>query len=56
MFYHHRKDFDYTLTIINKKMASILDAKQLEAQEKKEAEEDFKDEMGIGDIPHMNTI
>ena len=33
MFYHHRKDFDYTLTIINKKMASILDAKQLEAQE-----------------------
>ncbi|NHN27292.1 GAF domain-containing protein [Flavobacterium jejuense] len=33
MFYHHRKDFDYTLAIINKKMASILDAKQLEAQE-----------------------
>lgn len=32
MFYKYRKDFDYTLTIINKKMASIIDEKQIEAQ------------------------
>lgn len=32
MFYKHRKDFDFTLTIINKKMASIIDERQVEAQ------------------------
>lgn len=32
MFYKSRKDFDYTLSVINKKMASILDEKQAEAQ------------------------
>ncbi|WP_445710990.1 GAF domain-containing protein [Flavobacterium sp.] len=32
MFYHSRKDFDHTLSVINKKMASILDEKQIEAQ------------------------
>jgi hypothetical protein len=32
MFYKHRKDFDHTLTIINKKMALIIDKKQIEAQ------------------------
>lgn len=33
MFYHARKDFDHTLSVINKKMASVLDAKQQEAQQ-----------------------
>lgn len=33
MFYHARKDFDHTLSVINKKLASVLDAKQLEAQQ-----------------------
>jgi hypothetical protein len=32
-FYQSRKDFDHTLSVINKKMATILDAKQLEAQQ-----------------------
>lgn len=31
-YYHARKDFDETLAVINKKMASILDSKQIEAQ------------------------
>lgn len=33
MFYQTRKDFDDTITSINKKMASILDDKQQQAQE-----------------------
>jgi hypothetical protein len=33
MFYHARKKFDHALSIINKKLASILDKKQTEAQE-----------------------
>lgn len=33
MFYHARKDFDHTLSVINKKLASVLDAKQSEAQQ-----------------------
>ncbi|MES2747763.1 MAG: GAF domain-containing protein [Bacteroidota bacterium] len=33
LFYEARKKFDNTLSKINKKMASILDAKQLEAQQ-----------------------
>ncbi len=33
MFYHARKDFDHTLSVINKKLASVLDAKQQEAQQ-----------------------
>lgn len=32
MFYHSRKKFDTTMSIINKKLASILDQKQTEAQ------------------------
>ena len=32
MFYHSRKKFDDALSIINKKLASLLDQKQLEAQ------------------------
>lgn len=32
-FYQSRKDFDHTLSVINKKMANILDAKQVEAQQ-----------------------
>ncbi|MEM5563814.1 GAF domain-containing protein [Psychroserpens sp. AS72] len=30
--YHHRKDYDKTIALINKEMASILDKKQVEAQ------------------------
>ncbi|MDR6967712.1 hypothetical protein J2X31_001724 [Flavobacterium arsenatis] len=33
MVYHARKDFDNTLSLINKKMASVLDKKQEKAQE-----------------------
>ncbi len=33
MFYQARKDFDHTLSVINKKMAAVLDAKQQEAQQ-----------------------
>ena len=33
MFYHSRKKFDNTMSIINKKLALILDKKQLEAQQ-----------------------
>lgn len=33
MFYQARKDFDHTLSVINKKLASVLDAKQVEAQQ-----------------------
>jgi hypothetical protein len=32
MFYHARKKFDNTMSIINKKLAAILDKKQIEAQ------------------------
>jgi hypothetical protein len=32
MFYHSRKKFDNTMSIINKKLAAILDQKQIEAQ------------------------
>ncbi|KIA85579.1 GAF domain-containing protein [Flavobacterium sp. AED] len=32
MFYHSRKKFDNAMSIINKKLASILDKKQVEAQ------------------------
>ena len=32
MFYHSRKKFDNAMSIINKKLASILDKKQIEAQ------------------------
>lgn len=32
LFYHKRKDFDDTITRINKKLASLLDAKQAQAQ------------------------
>ncbi|CAN1520251.1 hypothetical protein MCETHM1_01064 [Flavobacteriaceae bacterium] len=32
MFYHSRKKFDNTMSIINKKLAAILDKKQIEAQ------------------------
>lgn len=32
-FYQSRKDFDHTLSVINKKMATVLDAKQVEAQQ-----------------------
>ena len=31
-FYKHRKDYDDTIANINKKMASLLDKKQVEAQ------------------------
>lgn len=30
--YHHRKDYDDTIALINKEMACLLDAKQVEAQ------------------------
>lgn len=30
--YHHRKDYDDTISLINKEMASLLDKKQVEAQ------------------------
>lgn len=30
--YKHRKDYDNTITLINKKMSSLLDTKQIEAQ------------------------
>ncbi len=33
ILYKHRKDYDNTITMINKKMADLLDQKQLEAQE-----------------------
>ncbi|PJJ08681.1 hypothetical protein CLU83_1967 [Flavobacterium sp. 1] len=33
MFYHYRKKFDNTMSIINKKLAVILDKKQIEAQQ-----------------------
>lgn len=33
MFYHDRKKFDNAMSIVNKKMATILDKKQLEAQQ-----------------------
>lgn len=33
MYYQARKDFDHTLSVINKKLASVLDTKQLEAQQ-----------------------
>ena len=33
MFYNERKKFDNTLYVINKKLAKVLDAKQLEAQQ-----------------------
>ncbi|WP_166922099.1 GAF domain-containing protein [Flavobacterium poyangense] len=33
MFYHERKKFDNAMSIINKKLASVLDKKQLEAQQ-----------------------
>ena len=33
MFYHSRKKFDNSLSIINKKLASILDEKQIDAQQ-----------------------
>lgn len=33
MFYHSRKKFDNTMSIINKKLAVILDQKQVEAQQ-----------------------
>ena len=33
MFYHARRDFDHTLSVINKRLASVLDAKQQEAQQ-----------------------
>ncbi|REG96098.1 GAF domain-containing protein [Flavobacterium aquicola] len=33
MFYHSRKKFDNTMSIINKKLAVILDQKQIEAQQ-----------------------
>lgn len=33
MFYQARKDFDHTLSVINKKLAAVLDAKQQEAQQ-----------------------
>ncbi|HSD06847.1 GAF domain-containing protein [Flavobacterium sp.] len=33
MFYHSRKKFDNTMSIINKKLAVILDKKQIEAQQ-----------------------
>ena len=33
MLYNHRKDYDDTIAIINKEMASLLDAKQIEAQQ-----------------------
>ncbi|GAA3617146.1 hypothetical protein GCM10022396_39610 [Flavivirga amylovorans] len=32
MLYRHRKDYDDTIALINKKMASLLDIKQVEAQ------------------------
>ncbi|ARV10082.1 GAF domain-containing protein [Winogradskyella sp. PC-19] len=31
--YYHRKDYDDTISIINREMASVLDTKQLEAQD-----------------------
>ncbi len=33
ILYKHRKDYDDTITLINKKMASLLDEKQVEAQQ-----------------------
>ncbi|MBR9846345.1 MAG: GAF domain-containing protein [Algicola sp.] len=30
--YHHRKDYDNTIALVNKEMASLLDKKQVEAQ------------------------
>ncbi len=33
MLYRHRKDYDDTIALINKKMASLLDTKQVEAQQ-----------------------
>ncbi|TGV04158.1 GAF domain-containing protein [Flavivirga rizhaonensis] len=33
MLYRHRKDYDDTIALINKEMASLLDAKQVEAQQ-----------------------
>lgn len=33
MFYHARKGFDQTLSVINKKLATVLDARQVEAQQ-----------------------
>lgn len=32
ILYHHRKDYDNTIGLINKNMSTILDAKQIEAQ------------------------
>ncbi len=32
ILYRHRKDYDDTITLINKEMAALLDSKQLEAQ------------------------
>ena len=32
VLYHHRKDYDDTIALINKEMASLLDKKQVEAQ------------------------
>lgn len=33
MLYKHRKDYDDTIAVINKEMASLLDVKQIEAQQ-----------------------
>ncbi|MDO5978193.1 GAF domain-containing protein [Flavivirga spongiicola] len=33
MLYRHRKEYDDTIAVINKEMASLLDAKQVEAQQ-----------------------
>ncbi|WP_303318274.1 GAF domain-containing protein [Flavivirga abyssicola] len=33
MLYRHRKDYDDTIALINKEMAALLDAKQVEAQQ-----------------------
>lgn len=32
VLYHHRKDYDDTIALVNKEMASLLDKKQVEAQ------------------------
>ncbi len=32
VLYHHRKDYDDTIALVNKEMASLLDKKQIEAQ------------------------
>lgn len=32
ILYHHRKDYDDTIALVNKEMASLLDKKQIEAQ------------------------